>query len=330
MVYRAVVLVVMALGSAVAGCPTSVASPRVVGTGGPSSLIAQAPAAAPDSTSDSTSDSAPDSTPDADADAAPPEESPAEAPSGENPSSDADSASPNPAPASDPRRPWLPLGFGVLGAVLTLSSGVLLVRRRRQAATDDDAPTSDPSPVGPGRSTTNGNGKAANTTDWDQEGDLTPRLLSVNIVHDLLNDLASPDTNRRRQAIWALGQKGHSEAVQPLVDAMLEADSQERGLILAALAEIGVYTLKPMTRALSLSLQDASPDVRKNAIRDFTRLSDLLTQMSQLLQYASQDSDPEVQATAQWALAQLGRVAPPSQVLPQGSDGPSVLPSDPS
>lgn len=341
MVYRAVVLVMMALGSAVAGCPEVLALPRSAGTSISADLVTQAPAATPEgdpeNSPDNSLESPSDNSPDADAEVTPPGEgeSPAEAPSGEEASGEEASGEEasgesDPPPPSNPGRPWLPLGLGLLGAVLTLSSGALLIKRRwwRQAGSDDDAATTDPSQIG--ARTANGNGTAASTAAWGEDGELAPRLLSVNIVHDLLHELASPDTTRRRQAIWELGQKGHSEAVQPLVDAMLEADSQERGLILAALAEIGVYTLKPMTRALSLSLQDASPDVRKNAIRDFTRLSDLLTQMSQLLQYASQDSDPEVQATAQWALAQLVRVAPPAQTLPPGGDTPSALPPDPS
>jgi len=129
-------------------------------------------------------------------------------------------------------------------------------------------------------------------------------------VDRLINDLQHTDPVKRRGAIWELGQEGDSRAVQPLVDLMLEADSQQRTLILAAIAEISIRTLKPLKRALLTSLQDENSDVRKNAIRDTTRVYDMMAQLSQLLSHAVNDSDPEVQDTAHWALAQLSRLRP--------------------
>lgn len=136
----------------------------------------------------------------------------------------------------------------------------------------------------------------------------TSRLAKVSIVEELIKDLASPDPIKRSQAIWDLGQQGDSRAIQPLVDLMVEADSQQRSLILAALAEIGTRTLKPMSRALAVSLQDESPQVRQNAIRDLTRIYDAIAQISQMLCHAVQDSDAQVQATARYALAQMHRI----------------------
>jgi vesicle coat complex subunit len=89
---------------------------------------------------------------------------------------------------------------------------------------------------------------------------------------------------------------------------MMDADSQQRSLILAALGEIGIRTLKPMNRALAISLQDESPQVRQNAIRDLTRIYDMMTQISHLLRHALEDPDPEVQSTARYALAQINRI----------------------
>jgi HEAT repeat protein len=122
--------------------------------------------------------------------------------------------------------------------------------------------------------------------------------------------LTSPNPTVRHRAIWELGQRGNSIAIQPLVNGLLEADSQEKSLILAALSEISSRSLKPMHRALALGLQDPSPEVRKNAIRDLSRVYDTLVQLSPMLAHATQDPDPEVQATAQWALGQLNRIAP--------------------
>jgi HEAT repeats len=136
----------------------------------------------------------------------------------------------------------------------------------------------------------------------------TTRLAKIDIVETLIADLQHPDRTKRCQAIWELGQRGDSRAVQPLADTLVEADSQQRGLILAAIAEISTRTLKPVNRALMLSLQDESADVRKNAIRDATRIYDSMAQVTQLLQYAAHDTDMEVQETAQWALGQLNRL----------------------
>ncbi|MHC0066281.1 peptidoglycan-binding protein [Nostoc sp. UIC 10890] len=136
----------------------------------------------------------------------------------------------------------------------------------------------------------------------------TSRLAKLNIVDELIQDLRSPDPTKRRKAIWDLGQQGDSRAIQPMVDLMIDADSQESSLILAALSEIGIRTLKPMNRGLAISLQDESPQVRQNAIRDLTRVYDMMGQMSQMLRHALEDPDAEVQATARYALTQMNRM----------------------
>ncbi|MHC5672857.1 peptidoglycan-binding protein [Nostoc sp.] len=149
----------------------------------------------------------------------------------------------------------------------------------------------------------------------------TSRLAKLNIVDALIQDLRSSDPTKRRKAIWDLGQQGDSRAIQHLVDLMIDADSQESSLILAALAEIGIRTLKPMNRALAISIQDESPQVRQNAIRDLTRVYDMMSQMSQMLHHALNDSDADVQATARYALTQMNRMRslPEQQSLPEDS-----------
>ncbi|MBD1916546.1 MULTISPECIES: HEAT repeat domain-containing protein [Cyanophyceae] len=138
--------------------------------------------------------------------------------------------------------------------------------------------------------------------------DPTTRLTSGDIVNSLIHELDNHDGAVRRHAIWELGQRGHSEAIQPLINGLLDADSQEKSLILAALAEISSRSLKPMHRALALGLQDPSPEVRKNAIRDLSRIYDTVVQLSHMLAQATQDPDVGVQETAQWALSQLNRI----------------------
>lgn len=136
----------------------------------------------------------------------------------------------------------------------------------------------------------------------------TSRLAKVNIIDELIQDLRSTDPTKRHKAIWDLGQQGDSRAIQPLVNLLVDADSQQRNLILAALSEINVRSLKPINKAFAVSIQDESPQVRQNAIRDLTRVYDMMSQMSQMLVHALDDPDKEVQATARYALTQMNKM----------------------
>ncbi|MDB9504892.1 HEAT repeat domain-containing protein, partial [Spirulina major CS-329] len=139
----------------------------------------------------------------------------------------------------------------------------------------------------------------------------TSSLPKADVVEELIRDLQTSSGEKRRQVIWNLAQRADSRAVQPLVNLLLESDSQQQSLVLEALSQIGVRTLKPMNRALALSLQDDNAQVRKNAIRDLTRMYELIAQLSQLIYCATDDPDPDVQATAKWALRQLGQIRTP-------------------
>lgn len=140
------------------------------------------------------------------------------------------------------------------------------------------------------------------------EGSGAPRLTKINIIDELIEDLDSLDPGVRRKAIWELGQRGNSAAVRPLVRLLADIDSHEQSLVLAALSEIAMQTLKPVNRALAISLQDENPDVRKNAIRDLTRVYDMMGQAGKLLGHAASDDDPDVRRTASWALDQLNHM----------------------
>ena len=139
----------------------------------------------------------------------------------------------------------------------------------------------------------------------------TTRLPNQDQVETLMNELQETDPKKRRQAIWELAQKADSRAMNSLVDLMIDTDSQERSLILEALSQISSRTLKPMNQALAISLQDKNPQVRKNAIRDLTRIYELMSQISQMLCHAIDDTDQEVQETAKWAINQLNTQMPP-------------------
>ena len=134
----------------------------------------------------------------------------------------------------------------------------------------------------------------------------------VDIIEALIEDLQHLNPASRRKAIWELGQRGDSRAVEPLLELLANSDSNQYSLILASLSEIGIRTLKPMNNAWSISLQNENPEVRKNAIRDLTRIYELVNQISYLLHRATDDPDPEVQETARWAINQLNRLRPRS------------------
>jgi HEAT repeat protein len=159
-----------------------------------------------------------------------------------------------------------------------------------------------------------------------------PRIAKVNIIDELIQELSDPNPQIRHKAIWELGQRGNSAAMSPLTSLLIDADSHEQGLVLAALVEISAKTLKPMNRAIAIALQDDNPDVRKNAIRDLTRIYDSMGQVGRLLGRATLDADPEVRETAHWALDQLNQLrlaaADNAAALPEATPPIGHLPED--
>ncbi|MGH8001811.1 MAG: peptidoglycan-binding protein [Brasilonema sp.] len=218
---------------------------------------------------------------------------------------------------------WLLVGIGVVGSIGALLYAVRRLSQGKKVAKYSESYSqvnTSPVPSTPQKSHNDSDGLFHSAGAISSPETMVPpptqllpmettsRLAKVNIIDQLIDDLRSLDPTQRRKAIWDLGQKGDSRAIQPLVDLMVDADSQQRSLILAALAEISTRTLKPMNRALAISLQDESPQVRQNAIRDLTRVYDMMAQMSQILSHALRDSDADVQATAKYALSQMNRI----------------------
>ena len=216
---------------------------------------------------------------------------------------------------------WLLVGLAIAGG-LALGAFFLWGRNRREPVTEPGyLPDSDASTKGlraldqaidsHQHSEDNASAAYANnhinrpTEEQSLPIQQTTRLPNLDIVSELVRDLQEPDPRRRRKAIWELAQRGDSRAVKPLVAIMTQADSHERSLILAALSQICVRVLKPINQALAISLQDDNAQVRKNAIRDSTKIYDLMLQVRQLLQHAASDPETEVRETAQWALNQL-------------------------
>ncbi len=238
---------------------------------------------------------------------------------------------------------WTLLGVGILGSIGAL---LFLLKWFHQIKNQPEATTTETTEVkalSPGKETlvnqplpelqnlpapqedqvsviSSQTASALNSTNTLPQAEITPRLSKVSIVDEMIHNLRGSDRIKRRKAIWDLGQQGDSRAIQPLVDLMMiDSDSQQRSLILAALAEINARALTPLNRALAISLQDESPQVRQNAIRDLTRVYDMIIQMSQILVHAVEDPDNDVKATAKYALTQMNKIRtiPNQQSLPQ-------------
>ncbi|MGL5034188.1 MAG: hypothetical protein ACRC6M_10360 [Microcystaceae cyanobacterium] len=77
---------------------------------------------------------------------------------------------------------------------------------------------------------------------------------SAKLTAQLLTELSTADSRKRRRIIGELAQKGDTQAVKPLVDLMMSSDAQERGVILEALSQINVRSLMPMNKGLALAL----------------------------------------------------------------------------
>ncbi len=139
----------------------------------------------------------------------------------------------------------------------------------------------------------------------------------LDLVAKLILDLQSGDREIRHKTIGELAQNGDSRAMTPLVKLMIEADSQERNLILEAMTQITSNTLKPMNQVLIISLGNENSRV-ENAIRDLTEMYELMSQVTERLSQNVNDSDQKVRETAEWALKQLKQMPKISTYTPNG------------
>ena len=142
---------------------------------------------------------------------------------------------------------------------------------------------------------------------------ITPDAIfaQLDLVPKLILELQSGDREIRHKTIEELAQSGDSRAMTPLVQLMIEADSQERNLILEAMTQITSSILKPMNQFLILSLGDENSQV-ENTIRDLNRMYELMSQVTERLSQTVNDSDQKVRETAEWALKQLKQMPEPS------------------
>lgn len=133
-------------------------------------------------------------------------------------------------------------------------------------------------------------------------------VVNEDITQRLLLDLKRVKPSRRGKIIWQLAAQADSRAIEPLVEIMMSANSQNKSLTLEALAQIGFNSIKPINQALVIGLQDQNGQVRKNALRDVTKIYELIAQIQPIIaQTALNDPDSEVRAIARWALTKLSQ-----------------------
>ncbi len=145
------------------------------------------------------------------------------------------------------------------------------------------------------------------------------RVVQPSPIERAIQNLRSESAADRRKAIWELGQRGDSRAMQPLMEVLLNGDSKQRSLAIASLSAIGARVLEPTLEAMTLALRDHNPEVRTNAIRDLTQIYEQVARLSQMMGLAARDADQQVQQTASWALGKLEQI----RALADGPPGPS-------
>ena len=129
--------------------------------------------------------------------------------------------------------------------------------------------------------------------------------IPLDAVPELIRQLQNGEPTIRSQTIKKLSQSGDSRAMIPLVELIAEADAQETSLILEAMEKITGSMLKPMNQALLLCLGDDNSQATQNAIRDLTRMYEIMSQVTERLSQTLNESEQKLPETAQRALNQL-------------------------
>jgi hypothetical protein len=147
---------------------------------------------------------------------------------------------------------------------------------------------------------------------------VTSTTTEIDIVFELIQDLqhnsylnGDKHTDLRRKAIWELGQTNDFRAVEPLIKMISQVNALEKNLILDAITQIAHQSFETINHVLLTCLEDESVEVRKNSIQDLTRLYQSMSLITVHLTKMTQDSDREVQQTAEWALQQFKQMSAP-------------------
>ena len=130
----------------------------------------------------------------------------------------------------------------------------------------------------------------------------------IDVVFELIKDLQQSDRHLRRKAIWGLSQTADSRGIEALVGIMSQADPLDKSLIIDAISQIAHRSCQTINYAFFVSLRDPDSEVRKNAIHDLIALYEPVSQITDQLNQMTNDSDREVQQTAQWALRKFNQM----------------------
>lgn len=129
-------------------------------------------------------------------------------------------------------------------------------------------------------------------------------------LQQLLNQLNSSDLSQKHKAIFELGQLGNLQATDALIQSMQNSGLKETCLLLVALTEIAVRSLKPLQRSLTAAITEEDTSIRQSAISELTYLYEKVTEIIKHVESVADNhsEDAEVRETATWALAQLNRI----------------------
>jgi HEAT repeat protein len=122
-------------------------------------------------------------------------------------------------------------------------------------------------------------------------------------VEPLVHTLKDRSDLVRWRAARALGEIGDTRAIEPLIQALGEADCFLRRDAGDALHKMGLAAVQPLIKALSME----NKDIRKEAAEVLGRVGDQ-TAVDSLLA-SLKDPSPEVRGTAAWALGEIGSPA---------------------
>jgi hypothetical protein len=134
---------------------------------------------------------------------------------------------------------------------------------------------------------------------------LNSNTSEIDVVLELIKNLQQPDHDLRREAIWGLAEVGDSRGIEPLVRILSQVSSSDRGLILDAIAQITQRSFKPINVHFLATLDDASPEIKQNTIRDLAALYEFVAPISKQIARMQVDRDVRVQQTAKVAIERL-------------------------
>jgi len=133
-------------------------------------------------------------------------------------------------------------------------------------------------------------------------------LAEIDPIAELIEDLDRSEPKERAKIIWELAQRSDSTAIEPLLKLAISAAPWERSLILTAIANIVTRALKPIERALQISLEDRNSQVGKNAIGEVKKVYELILAMTRELSYLGDDRDREIREALVRSLKQLNKL----------------------